>query len=588
MDLGTSAPLTRTLSVLARLGAATLSVVVLSLGRPILMPIAAATALAFILTPPMKWFQRRLPRLPALALVMLLAAAALGSAGYVVASQLNDLTTQAGKYTESMRRKVAALQAGSSGPLSRVEFMFARITDGLERRGDPDVLSVHVVPARSSPAAHMWNLFRPLAEPLITFLFILVLCVFMLGRRDDLRNRLIRLMGTRNVTSTTRALDEGAQRITRYLLDQTIVNAVFGALVGAGLSLIGIPFAVLWGFVAALARFVPYLGSIASMLMPAALAFAIFPGWERALLTAGLFVGMDFLTAYAVEPLLFGRRTGVSPIALLVSALFWAWLWGPMGLALATPITVSLAVLGRHVPSLEFLAILLGDDPVIGAEISFYQRLLARDEDGAAGLARERQVSLGGAGVVDRIIIPTLVLASRDLVRKKITIEDGSFIVTWSRDIFEHVSRRAGRVGSTSPVRAVGVAAHGAESELLLEMLAAELAPEQGALEVLPPPTTPGDLVARVERLQPEVVCVAALPPEGGPYARRICRQLRDAIPGLRVLAFRPSEPGIDPAGATTALEEAGADKVVTTLAEASAEMARLLSPGQGSGSGAA
>ena len=563
MDLGTSAPLTRTLSVLARLGAATLSVVVLSLGRPILMPIAAATALAFILTPPMKWFQRRLPRLPALALVMLLAAAALGSAGYVVASQLNDLTTQAGKYTESMRRKVAALQAGSSGPLSR-------ITDGLERRGDPDVLSVHVVPARSSPAAHMWNLFRPLAEPLITFLFILVLCVFMLGRRDDLRNRLIRLMGTRNVTSTTRALDEGAQRITRYLLDQTIVNAVFGALVGVGLSLIGIPFAVLWGFVAALARFVPYLG------------------WERALLTAGLFVGMDFLTAYAVEPLLFGRRTGVSPIALLVSALFWAWLWGPMGLALATPITVSLAVLGRHVPSLEFLAILLGDDPVIGAEISFYQRLLARDEDGAAGLAREQQASLGGAGVVDRILIPTLVLASRDLARKKITIEDGSFIVTWSRDIFEHVSRRAGRVGSTSPVRAVGVAAHGAESELLLEMLAAELAPGQGALEVLPPPTTPGDLVARVERLQPEVVCVAALPPEGGPYARRICRQLRDAIPGLRVLAFRPSEPGIDPAGATRALEEAGADKVVTTLAEASAEMARLLSPGQGSGSGAA
>jgi len=399
MDLGGSPSLTRTLSIPAKLATATLVVVVLSRARPVLMPIAIAAALAFVLTLPMKWLERRLSRLPALVLVMLLAVGIVVGAGYVLATQLNDLTTQLGKYTESMRRKVAALQEGGGGALGRVEVMIARIGEGLERRGDADGIAVHVVPTRALPVAHAWNLVRPLAEPLVSVLFVVALCVFMLVRRDDLRNRLISLIGTGNVTQTTRTLDEGAQRITRYLLVQTMVNAVFGAMVGGGLYFIGIPYAVLWGAVAALARFVPYVGAVASMLMPAALAFAIFPGWSRTLLTMGLFVGMDVVTAYAVEPMLIGRRTGVSSIALLISAFFWAWLWGPPGLALATPITVSLAVLGRHVPGLQYLAVLLGDEPVIGTEISFYQRLLARDEDEAG----EIYVADYGSGRILRV-----------------------------------------------------------------------------------------------------------------------------------------------------------------------------------------
>lgn len=585
MDLGLPAPLTRALSLLAKLVTVTLVVVILSRGRPVLMPIAFAAALAFILTPPLKWLQRRIPRLPALALVMLLAVGAMASAASVLATQLNDLTMQVGKYTESMRRKVAALQAGGSGPLARVEVMIARITEGLEKKVDPGYPSVHVVPAQVSPASHLWALISPLAEPLITVLLVLVLCAFMLGQRDDLRNRLIRLVGAGKVTATTRTLDEGAQRITRFLLDQTLINAVFGVVVGAGLYFMGIPYAVLWGAVAAVARFVPYLGAIASMLMPAALAFAIFPGWNRALLTMALFVGMDGITAYAVEPVLIGRRTGVSSIALLISATFWTWLWGPAGLALATPITVSLAVLGRHVPDLNFLAVLLGDDQVIGAEISFYQRLLARDEDEAGEIAQAQQAALGPSGVMDQIIIPTLVLAGRDQGRKEITAEDEEFIVTWSRDIFEHLSRGASQVAAATPIRALGIAAHGTESQLLLEMLAVELAPEHGRLEILPPTAALPEVMARVEQLSPEVVCIAALPPEGGPFARQLCHRLKDRFPELSVVAFRPSEPGVDPARAARRLQEAGADVVVATLAEASAEMSRrwprVGSPGQ-------
>jgi len=577
MDLGGSPSLTRTLSIPAKLATATLVVVVLSRARPVLMPIAIAAALAFVLTLPMKWLERRLSRLPALVLVMLLAVGIVVGAGYVLATQLNDLTTQLGKYTESMRRKVAALQEGGGGALGRVEVMIARIGEGLERRGDADGIAVHVVPTRALPVAHAWNLVRPLAEPLVSVLFVVALCVFMLVRRDDLRNRLISLIGTGNVTQTTRTLDEGAQRITRYLLVQTMVNAVFGAMVGGGLYFIGIPYAVLWGAVAALARFVPYVGAVASMLMPAALAFAIFPGWSRTLLTMGLFVGMDVVTAYAVEPMLIGRRTGVSSIALLISAFFWAWLWGPPGLALATPITVSLAVLGRHVPGLQYLAVLLGDEPVIGTEISFYQRLLARDEDEAGEIARAQQAALGPTGVLDRIIIPTLVLSARDLGRQKISAEDQAFIMTWSRDIFEHLQRGATRVGSAAPARALGIAAHRTESELVLEMLSVELAPEHGRLEVLPPTAALSEVIARVEQVAPVVVCIAALPPEGGPFARRLCHRLKNRFPGMAVMAFRPSEPGVDPTLAAQRLQEAGADLVVTTLAEARAEMSRIL-----------
>ena len=435
--------------MLAKLAIGALVVAILARGRAVLLPIAFAAVLAFILSPPMRWLERRISTVPALALVLLLAAGTLGGAGLVLVREFDDLSTQLGKYTESMRRKLSALQAGGSGPVARVEVMIARVADGLEKRAAPDDVPMQVMPARPSRATHLWDLARPLAEPVITVLFVVVLCVFMLGRRDDLRSRLIRLVGTGNVTATTRALDEGARRITRLLRDQAMINLLFGSVVGLGLYFIGIPYFVLWGAVAALSRFIPYLGAIASMLVPTALAFAIFPGWTRAFLTVGLFVGMDLITAYAIEPVLIGYRTGVSPVALLVSAFFWAWIWGPAGLALAIPITVGLAVLGRHVPALAFLAVLLGDDPAIGPELGFYQRLLARDEAGAAEIARATMGETGTAGLMDEVITPALVLAARDLGREEISSDDHAFIVTRSQGIVAHL--KLGGIGAAAP-----------------------------------------------------------------------------------------------------------------------------------------
>ncbi len=564
--------------MLARLATGALIVAILALGRPVLLPIAFAAVLALILSGPMRWLERHVSRIPALALVMVLAASTLGGAGFVLVRQFDELTTQLGKYTESMRRKVGALQAGGIGPLARVEVMVARVADGLEKKKPAsDEAPVQVMPARVSRATHLWDLVRPLAEPLITGLFVLVLCVFMLGRRDDLRSRLIRLVGTRHLTATTRALDEGEQRITRYLRDQTAINVIFGGVVGVGLYFIGVPYFVLWGAVAAVARFVPYLGATASMLLPTALAFAIFPGWSRAFLTVGLFVGMDLVTAYAIEPVLIGYRTGVSSIALLISAFFWAWIWGPMGLVLAIPMTLSLAVAGRHVPGLRFLAILLGDDPAIGPELELYQRLVARDEDGAAGIARAGQAEMGMAGAMDRILIPALALAAQDRGRRQITDDDQSFIAVGTRDIVGHLRPREKDVPAARSGRVLGVAAHRADGEVLLEMLSGELGPEEGAMEVLPATTPIDEVLSRVERISPEVVCIGSFPPEGGPHARRLCEALKARFPSLPVLAFRPGEPGVDPSLAVERLREAGADVVVVTLAEATTEMTRLL-----------
>ena len=199
-------------------------------------------------------------------------------------------------------------------------------------------------------------------------------------------------------------MDEAAHRVSQFLVWQTLINIAFGALVAAGLYWIGVPYAALWGGFTAVLRFVPYVGTLLSALMPATLAFATFPGWTETLQTLALFLTLDFVTAYFVEPVVFGQRTGVSSFALLISALFWIWVWGPVGLLLATPLTVCIAVLGRHVRSLRFLAVIFADEPALTPHVRFYQRLLARDEDEATSLVDRKRAELGTVGVMDHVL----------------------------------------------------------------------------------------------------------------------------------------------------------------------------------------
>ena len=248
---------------------------------------------------------------------------------------------------------------------------------------------VQVQSPAPTPLETLRDVGGPLIAPFATAGLVVVLVIFMLLQREDLRDRVLRLVGGREVARATEAMDDAAKRISRYLLMQLIINVLYGIPVGIGLYFIGVPNPILWGCLATVLRFIPYLGPVIGALFPIALSFAVAPGWTLPLLTVALFVVLELFSNNVLEPWLYGASTGLSPVAVLVAAVFWTMLWGPLGLLMSTPLTVCLVVLGRHVPQLGFFDVLLGDEPALSPEVKFYQRLLARDPEEATELAEE-------------------------------------------------------------------------------------------------------------------------------------------------------------------------------------------------------
>jgi hypothetical protein len=268
---------------------------------------------------------------------------------------------------------------------------------------------------------------------------VIVLVVFMLIYGEDLRDRMIRLIGHGRLLITTRAIDEASQRISRYLIMQLVINASFGLALGIGLFLIGVPYVLLWGVLAAVLRFIPFVGSwlVAAILLT--FSVAVFPGWTQPLLVSALVAALELVSNQVMEPLLYGHSTGISPVALIIAAAFWTWLWGPVGLALSTPLTTCLVVLGKYVPHLEFLDILLGDEGTLDAGMGFYQRLVARDQDEAVAVVEDYLQNHPAETVYDDILVPALVLAKRDRTRGELTTDDEQFIYQVTRDILNDI-----------------------------------------------------------------------------------------------------------------------------------------------------
>ncbi|MBC8132770.1 MAG: AI-2E family transporter, partial [Deltaproteobacteria bacterium] len=339
-----------------------LLVTILARAQGILVPLALAIIVAFALSPAVKRVERKLGRGLAVALVVLVALSAVTAFGYLLKRQLVDLSTQMTKYSDSIRTKVVALRGSEGSGLASLSRSVDKVVRQLDEQvpADQGARPVRVIPAASTALERIESALTPVVEPLARTLIVLVLVIFLLIKREDLRDRFIRIIGKGNVTLTTRTLDEAGQRISRFLTHQSAINGGFGIIVALGLFWIGIPYAPLWGFVAAVLRFVPFVGTLLAMLLPAALAFAQFAGWWQLTATLALFLSLDVLAAYFVEPVVIGAKTGVSSMAMLISAIFWSWLWGPVGLVLSTPLTVCLAVLGKHVSRLSYLAVLLG------------------------------------------------------------------------------------------------------------------------------------------------------------------------------------------------------------------------------------
>ena len=306
------------------------------------------------------------------------------------------------------------------------------------------------------------------------------------------------------------------------------------------------------------------------------LAFATFPGWLQTLQTLLLFLALDAITAYLVEPLVFGRRTGVSSFALLISALFWIWVWGPIGLLLSTPLTVCIAVLGRHIQSLRFLAVIFADEPALRPHVRFYQRLLARDEDEANAFAERQLAELGPIGVMDRVLLPALSMATELRDQNEISQEDADFIAEATAEIVQQLPV------ATSPSehrdrRIVGLATRTSTDQLALEMLSVALGSASASLEMIPADLVAQHAVAQTIARRPALLCVVAVSPTRGSELRSFCRRVRAELPDTRILVLRPNVADLDATRSIARMKDAGADCVVATLRDAVEGIEELL-----------
>ena len=404
-------------------------VAILYFGKEVLLPVTLALLLAFLLAPLVALLRRtRLGRIPSVLLSVVLALGVVVATGGVIGAQVAELTTGLPRYAATLEKKIDAVQSYTVGRLSH-------FADSIGRRGDrpdgassspdaPPTITTQTTPSAataqqpaSSPLAMAERYLSPVLSPLATFGIVFVVAVFALLQREDLRDRLIRLVGSDDLHGTTVAMDDGARRLRKYFLTQLSINAAFGLVVGLGLLLIGVPNPVLWGILSALLRFVPYVGSLLSALLPMALAAAVEPGWSMVLWTLGLYIAVEGVTGQVIEPMVYGHSTGLSPFSVVVAAIFWSWVWGPAGLILSTPLTLCLVVMGRHVKRLEFLDVMLGDRPALTPVESFYQRVLAGDADEALDhaelLLKERSLST----YYDEVALKGLQLAANDSQR---------------------------------------------------------------------------------------------------------------------------------------------------------------------------
>jgi len=396
---------------------------ILYFGQNVFLPLAVALLLTFALGPIVSFLRRRsIPRPVAVILTVVFAFTAIALLAIVVATQVANLADNITVYQNNILAKVQSLKeiGASGGVIERLSGAVERVGAELKEAEESstakpkkDPLPVEIV-AQQNPIETLKNLIVPLAGPLASAGMILVVVVFMLLEREELRDRFIRLVGYDDLHRTTEALQDAAQRVGHYLLMQLVVNTLYAVPVTMGLWILGIPNAILWGLLTLVLRFVPYIGPVIGMLLPLFLAVAVAPGWSLVLWTAALFLVSELISNNVIEPWLYGSRTGLSPLAIIVSAIFWTWMWGPIGLLLSTPLTVCLVVLGRHVPRFEFLDVLLGNEPVLEPHARIYQRLLAGDPEEATDNAEEFLEEMNFVQFYDEIGLPALLLGEND------------------------------------------------------------------------------------------------------------------------------------------------------------------------------
>src|SRR4051812_45616717 len=414
-----------------------LVVAVLYWAQAVLVPVALAILISFVLTPPVLSLQRRIGRLPAILLVVGLVFSGLGLAAYGIVRQMGSFSTDLITYRSNIQAKVRDVRgAGRGGSVERLQSTLEDIKKDMGVPTAPQgTASQPVVVSNDPSAVPGLSWLGPFVAPAGTAGFVVVLVLFMLVEREDLRNRLIGLIGHGHVAVTTKAFDEAGRRVSKQLLLQTLVNAIYGGLSALGLWMFGVPYALFWGAAGAGLRYIPYIGPIIASVGPFVIALAALPGWTRPFEVAGFYLALELFTNLVLETVLYAGAAGVSQVALLIAVAFWTWLWGPLGLLMATPLTVCLVVLGKFVPGLKFVATLLADTPPLAPEYGYYQRLLARDVGEASEVVERFVKAQPVEQVYDSLLVPALNYAERDRLESRLEPDDEQALIDATREL---------------------------------------------------------------------------------------------------------------------------------------------------------
>ena len=591
------------------LGLAVGAVVIASLyfGRDVLIPITLAVMLSFLLSPIVNLLQRfRLGRAPAIILTVLAALAVFGLVATLIGSQAASLTASAPGYAKTIERKFEGVQAFAVARLASVTNEFARSKPATRQvsassvsravaagsttvatAGGRNAVLVEVASPELSPFAVAKTILQPVLGPLETFVIVLIVAIFILLQREDLRDRFIRLFGSSDLHRTTLAIDDAVQRLSRYFLSQLAVNASFGVVIALGLWLIGIPSPAMWGVLAGLLRFVPYIGAFLAAVAPAALGAAIDPGWSTALYVLLLFLVVEPIVGYVVEPLLYGHSTGLSPVSVIVAAVFWTWIWGPIGLILSTPLTLCLVVLGRHVKSLEFFDVLLGDRPALSATESFYQRILANNPDEALAQAEALLTDRSLVDYYDGVVVESLVLATEDEQRGIIDRDRSRQILRAVQSVIADLKDRGNgatgenpgnaAVSSVNPGTVACIAGAGPFDAAVLAMIVQLLEQHGVTARAVPHEAATRARISQLDLSGAKVIVLAYAELTQSPaHLRYLIKRLRNRAPAAQIVAglWAKNEAALNDPAVQQAI---GADRNVGSLQAAIDETLALL-----------
>lgn len=547
-------------------------------GREVFMPLALSALFAFMLEPLVNWLARAIGRTASAVFVLVCVLAALVALGFVLSRQLHDLAEQLPAYRGNLATKIRDVVPAGDGVLTQLTRLSQDLQKTAEQAApnkstaaapqDKAPLDVRVVQTgRNTPIEVLQSYIEPLMGPLGTTFLVILLVVFMAIKSDDLQERFIRLVGNGRIGATARAIDDGTARIRRYLGMQLLTNVVYGAVLATGLHFIGVPNAMLWGGLAAALRFIPYVGPWIAAIPPLLLSLAVSPSWMGPLLTLALFLALELVTANVLEPWLYGASTGVSSFALVVAAVFWTTIWGPIGLLLSTPLTVCLVVMGRHVPSLSFLNVMLGEEEVLSPSEQMYRRLLRpRSFMRGREMAEDFVAAHSLVEFYDRVLLPVVRASERDRAEQRLSAEQRKAFARSLRVLVDEIDADEdyddAAVPSPRAYRVLVLPARGGRDLIVALMLARVLRLERFDVRVA---ASRGEARGAVERLREEavdLVVVSATPPTLLADADPICRRIKSIAPGQKMLIgfWRGTEEDAEPA------DEAGNVRGVETV----------------------